>query len=86
MSSGLLGPKGKQIPDHSLEMLDLPFASAPDMLIISNETNVFAEKTGDDFLVSKMSEGAEVNRVWSAAHSTAVVGDIEAALDAILGV
>jgi hypothetical protein len=84
--SGLLGPTGKQIPDHSLEMVDLPYASGPDVLIVSGAGNEFAEKTGDDFIVSKMSAGNEATRVWSAAHSTAVVGDIEAALDAILGV
>lgn len=84
--SDLLGPKGKQIPDHSLELKDLPLASAPDVLIVSDVNNEFVEKTGDAFIQSKMSTGAESNRVWSAEHSTFVLGDIEAALDAILGV
>ena len=82
--SDLLGPKGKQIPDHSLELKDLPLASAPDVLIVSDVNNEFVEKTGDAFIVSKMSTGAESNRVWSAEFLTATIGDLETALAGIL--
>ncbi len=82
----LIQSKGKQIEDHSLEILDLPLAPAPDTLLLSNSSNIYSYVTGDTFITSKISDGSESNRIWSASKSTTVMGDVEAALDAILGV
>jgi hypothetical protein len=85
--SNFVGPTGKQIPNHSLELDDLPYAVGGEgQLIISNAGNIFVEVSGDTFIQSKMSTGDEATRVWSAQYLTQVVGNIEAALDAILGV
>ena len=39
--SDLLGPKGKQIPDHSLELADLPLAGGEKRVLISNAAKEF---------------------------------------------
>lgn len=38
---GFIGPKGKQIPDHSLEVNDLPLAPEEGMILISNAKKKF---------------------------------------------
>jgi len=43
----LLGPKGKQIPDHSLELADLPYAEEIDSVLVgelSGSDIVFVQK------------------------------------------
>lgn len=81
-----IGPKGKQIPDGSLEIADLPAAPANNQLILAG-TSGAAYVTLDTFIPLITDDGGNgVTKVWSAQYLTTVVGDIEAALDAILGV
>lgn len=75
--SDLLGPKGKQIPNHSLEVEDLPII-APDAVLVSNGEGAIVGVPSDTFIQSKMSTGAEPNRVWSAEKATAEITQLSA--------